>query len=295
MAGTMLSDYLKRAYGRKLYKIALSTGFSCPNRDGTKSTGGCIFCGGRGSGEFAQSASLPVSEQIRRGKELVAGKMRGEENPGYIAYFQAFTSTYGDVATQRRLFTQAISHPEVAVLSVATRPDCLPGEVLDLLGELNTVKPVWVELGLQTANEKTAALINRQYPNSDFTHGVTELKRRGLTVIVHQILGLPGETHEDEVRTLDFILSHPIDGMKFHLLHVLQGTRLAQMDYTPLSLDAYADRVADLINRLPESVVVHRMTGDGEKATLIAPKWSMDKRKTIGTIQKKLRDMGATP
>ena len=289
MAGTMLTDYLQRTFGRKLYKIALTTGFTCPNRDGAKGTGGCIFCSSRGAGEFAQSAALPVSEQIERGKLLVAQKMRKEANPGYIAYFQAFTGTYGDIAVQRKLFYEAIRHPDVAVLSIATRPDCLPQEVLSLLAELNSMKPVWVELGLQTANPKTGELINRRFDNSDFTEAVKNLKKIGVTVIAHQILGLPGETHEDERQTLDFILSHPIDGIKFHLLHVLKNTRLAQMDYTPLSLEEYTDRVADLILRLPENVVVHRMTGDGEKATLLAPLWSMDKKRVIGTIQKKIR------
>ncbi len=282
-----LNSYLKETFGRKVYKIALSTPFTCPNRDGTKGVGGCIFCSGAGSGNFAASAALPIKEQLEQAKARVCHKV-GEES-AYIAYFQSFTSTYGDIEVQRELFSGAISDPEVVALSVATRPDCLPDPVLDLLAELNRVKPVWVELGLQTAKEDTVKQIRRGYDNEEYCSAVKALKERGIAVIVHLILGLPGESHEDEIASLRFALSAGIDGVKFHLLHVLKGTDLAKMDYTALEMEEYIDRVTDLLRYLPPHIVVHRLTGDGDKRELIAPLWSGDKKRVLNAIAAKIR------
>ena len=289
MAYRALNDYLRERFGKKIYKISLSMPFTCPNRDGTKGVGGCLFCSGEGSGNFAASAYLPVAEQLAQGKEKVRQKLP-KKDYGYIAYFQAFSSTYGPLAVMREKFTQAIEDPEVVALSVATRPDCLPEEVLDLLEELNRRKPVWVELGLQTANEKTAKLIRRGYKNEVFTQGVTALHQRGIEVIVHLIVGLPEENHEDEINSILFAGSHPIAGIKLHLLHVLKGTDLAQMDYRALSLEEYVERVTDLLRYIPPHVVIHRLTGDGDKRELLAPLWSGDKKRVLNAIHQKIRE-----
>ena len=278
-----LNTYLRKTFGTKVYKISLSTPFTCPNRDGKVGVGGCIFCSGEGSGNFAPKGSIPIRRQLSQAKERVRGK--AGENPKYIAYFQSFTSTYGDIAIQRKLFFEAISDPEVVALSIATRPDCLPAEVLDLLEELGRIKPVWVELGFQTAKETTAKLIGRGYENKVFTEGVSALQARGIKVIVHLIVGLPEESHEDEIETLRFVSSHGVWGLKFHLLHVLRGTRLSQMEYEPLSFEEYCFRIADLLRFTPEDVVIHRITGDGDKKELIAPLWSGDKKRVMNGLK----------
>lgn len=287
-----LNSHLRALFGKKVYKIALSTPFTCPNRDGTKGRGGCIFCSAQGSGNFAADPKLTVRDQLKAGKALVANKLKNESEVGYIAYFQSFSSTYGDLAVQRTLFSEAISDPEVVALSIATRPDCLPEEVLALLSELNRIKPVWVELGLQSANPETAERIHRQYDNACFTRAVEALSARAIDVIVHLILGLPGESHEDELASLRFVASHPIDGVKFHLLHVLRGTALAEMPYEPLSLEEYVDRLLDLIRHLPERIVVHRLTGDGDRKELLAPLWSADKKRVLNAISRAMRERG---
>ncbi len=283
-----LNSYLKETFGTKVYKISLSTPFSCPNRDGTCGEGGCIFCSGAGSGDFAAAASLPISRQLEEGKKRVRRKMG--ENPTYIAYFQSFTSTYGPVSVQRELFSAAIADPDVVALSVATRPDCLPDKVLLLLEELNRTKPVWVELGFQTAREDTAKFIGRGYENRVFTEAVEALNKRGLSVIVHLILGLPGESHQDEIESLRFVASHPIQGVKFHLLHVLRGTKLSEMEYEALSFEEYVYRVTDLLRFVPPKVVIHRLTGDGNKKDLLAPLWSADKKRVLNAIAKRIRE-----
>lgn len=283
------NSYLKKTFGKKVYKIALSTPFSCPNRDGKVGVGGCIFCSASGSGNFAADPALSISDQILEAKKRVQNKIKGKDC-GYIAYFQSFSSTYGEISVQRKLFSKAISDPEVVALSVATRPDCLPDEVLALLEELSKEKPVWVELGFQTAKESTARLIRRGYENEVFSEAVKKLKARGLSVIVHLILGLPKEDHSDEIASLHFVCSHPIDGIKFHLLHVLQGTDLAKMPYQPLSFSEYIDRVCDLLRYVPENVIIHRLTGDGDKKELIAPLWSADKKRVLNAISKKIRE-----
>lgn len=286
-----LNTFLRERFGKKIYKISLSTPFTCPNRDGTLGTKGCIFCSASGSGNFAANAKAPIEEQLEEGKARVRGKIRDKEY-GFIAYFQSFSSTYGDIEIQRELFTRAITDPEVVALSVATRPDCLPEEVLDLLEELSRIKPVWVELGLQTSKEETAELIRRGYPNAVFEKAVSDLRARGLEVIVHLILGLPGEDHGDEIASLRYAASFPIQGVKLHLLHVLRGTDLAEMPYEALTMEEFLFRVTDLVRYLPKEIVVHRLTGDGDKRELIAPLWSGDKKRVLNALSARFRQTG---
>lgn len=284
-----LNTHLRQRFGKKVYKLALSTPFTCPNRDGTVGVGGCLFCSTKGSGNFAADASLPISEQLAAAKAKVRSKLP-EGEYGFVAYFQSFSSTYGPLPVQEKLFSEAISDPEVMALSVATRPDCLPDEVIALLARLNRIKPVWVELGLQTAKRESVALIRRGYENEIYTEAVRRLAAEGIEGIVHLILGLPGECHKDEIASLRFATSVPVSGVKFHLLHVLRDTDLARMDYTPLSFDEYVDRVTDLIRYVPENVVIHRLTGDGDKKELVAPLWSGDKKRVLNAISRALRE-----
>lgn len=284
-----ISDYVKRRFGEKLYKISISGDFTCPNRDGTCGVGGCIFCSTDGSGDFAERG-MSITRQIEKAKCRVAKKT---DTGRYIAYFQRFTSTYAPIDYLRSVFYEAINHKDVAVLSIATRPDCLGEEVLSLLKELNKIKPVWVELGFQTSNENTAKLINRGYTNDVFVKAVSDLKKAGVKVIVHTIIGLPNETKSDAVATTDYVFSLGIDGIKFQLLHILENTALANMyysgEYTPLGKDEYIDILMECIEHTPNSVVIHRMTGDGPKKILIAPLWSANKRDVLNSINKELR------
>ena len=282
-----LSDHLKQRFGCKVYKLALRGGMTCPNRDGRLGTGGCIFCAADGSGAFAQTGES-VREQIEQAKCRVAAKIKDGR---YIAYFQDFTNTYAPVSYLEPLFRAAIEHPDVAVLSVATRPDCLPPEVLELLGRLNRQKPVWVELGLQTIHEDTARYIRRGYPLWVYEKAVADLKALGITVITHVILGLPGEDEEKMLQTVRYV-GTKTDGIKLQLLHVLRGTDLAK-DYEEgkfrtLELDEYCDLVGKCLRNLPPEVVIHRLTGDGAKKDLIAPLWSGDKKRVLNTMNKAL-------
>ena len=285
----MLNDYLRETFGMKVYKIALNGGFTCPNRDGTIGTGGCIFCSAGGSGEFAEDASYSIREQIDRGKARVSGKIRDGK---YIAYFQAYTGTYAPVSRLRALYTEAVSHPDVAVLSVATRPDCLPPDVLDLLEEMNRIKPVWVELGLQTIHEKTAEMIRRGYPLSVYDEAVRQLRGRSIDVITHVILGLPGESADDMVETVRYVCAGGASGIKLQLLHILKGTDLEALYLAGridvLSEDAYIAILKRCAAVIPDRVVVHRLTGDGDKKLLLAPLWSADKKHVLGRIQKEV-------
>lgn len=286
-----LNDYLQDTFGEKVYKIALNGGFTCPNRDGTLDTRGCIFCSGAGSGEFAGKAEDSITAQIEQGKERIKKKIK---NGKYIAYFQAFTNTYAPVQRLRALYEEAVSHPDIAVLSVATRPDCLSQEVVALLQEMNRRKPVWVELGLQTIHEKTAEYIRRGYPLSVYDGAVKALKEIGVQVIVHVILGLPGETEEKMKETVSYVGKSGADGIKLQLLHVMKGTDLERAyregNCRMMEAEEYVRLVADCIALLPERMVIHRMTGDGDKKTLIAPKWSMDKKRVLNALQKAIRE-----
>ena len=281
------SDFLKQKYGEKVYKIPISLPVTCPNRDGTLGTRGCIFCSG--SGEFAASAALPISEQITHAKRLVAAK--AGPDAGYIAYFQDYTNTYAPADTLRPLFKAAIDQPDVCALSIATRPDCLPPEILALLSELRERKPVWVELGLQTIHPSTARYIRRGYPLSVFDTAVQRLKALDIHVIAHMILGLPGETADMMVQTARYIGQSGADGIKLHLLHVLSGTDLAE-DYgagkfETMTMDAYLSVLEDCLRVLPRDMVIHRMTGDGAKRSLIAPLWSADKKRVLNAINRR--------
>ena len=284
-----LNDSMRARFGCKVYKLALDGGFTCPVRDGTLDTRGCIFCSAGGSGEFAESRAISITEQIEQGKKRVAGKIRDGK---YIAYFQAYTGTYAALPRLRKLYREAISHPDIAALSVATRPDCLPEGVLDLLAELNREKPVWIELGLQTIHEKTAEYIRRGYPLSVYDKAVAELKARGIEVITHLILGLPGETAEDMCASVRYVCAGRTDGIKLQLLHILKGTDLAK-EYEEgrvhaLTEDEYIDILKKCVPQIPDSVVVHRLTGDGDKRLLIAPLWSADKKHVLSRIRREV-------
>ena len=286
-----LNSVLRERFGTKVYKLALDGGFSCPNRDGTVSTGGCTFCSG-GSGDFAVPCGDNVPEAIETAKHLVAGK-GGEK---FIAYFQSYTGTYAPYERLENLYTSAIRHPDIAALSVGTRPDCLPEKTVRLLSELNRAKPVWVELGLQTIHEETARRINRGYALPVFDDAVARLKKAGLEVIVHMIIGLPGETEEMICQTAEYIGKSGADGIKFQLLHVLEGTPLAEEyrrgEFDVLSLDEYIRILEKCVQRIPPEMVVHRLTGDGAKRDLIAPLWSADKKKVLNAVNHVLQPYG---
>lgn len=298
-------DYeMKRRFGTKVYKIALESGMTCPNRDGTIGTGGCIFCSAGGSGDFAmplQGAADMTAESVHRQIDLAISRISRKmgSSPGaYIAYFQSYTNTYAPVSYLRQLFTAAILHPEIRVLSIATRPDCLPEEVLDLLEELNQIKPVWIELGLQTIHPDTARLIRRGYELDCFTDAKNRLRRRGLEVIVHVILGLPGEDRTQMLETVSWLGSNDIQGIKLQLLHILKATDLAllyeQAPFPVMSMEKYLDLVIDCVSLLPPEIVIHRITGDGPKNLLIAPLWSANKRLVLNTLTRRFQERGIT-
>ena len=287
----MISDVLKEQYGEKIYRLALSSGCTCPNRDGKVGTGGCTFCSEGGSGEFA-AKTAPIAEQIEAAKKLVSAKTKGSR---FIAYFQSYTNTYGDVDRLRALYTETIERDDIVILSVGTRPDCLPDAVISMLAELNRIKPVWVELGLQTANDETAARINRCYPLSTFEDAYRRLTEAGLTVIVHLIFGLPGENEDDMLDSVRYLakLTPPPDGVKLQLLHILRGTKMAEeyekKPFHILSMDEYIDLIVTSLQIFPDDVVIHRMTGDGPKKLLIEPLWSADKKRVLNALNKAIR------
>ncbi len=284
-----LSDAMKQRFGCKVYKLSLSGGMTCPNRDGTIDSKGCIFCSESGSGDFAEQGCQSISEQIERAKSRVASKIKDGK---YIAYFQDFTNTYASVEYLKDIFTEAINHPDIVVLSIATRPDCLPDEVLRLLEKLNSIKPVWVELGLQTIHQSSADYIRRGYPLPVFDNAVKDLKQRGIEVVAHMIIGLPFETEQMIYETAEYIGKSGVNGVKFHLLHVLKNTDLAKeyenKVFEPLSLEKYTDILMECIKHIPSTMIVHRLTGDGAKKELIAPLWSADKKKVLNYINKKI-------
>ena len=288
-----LNQYCRDTFGEKLYKLSLDGGMTCPNRDGFLSDRGCLYCSDGGSGDFAADRKLSITDQLAEAKEKVSGKCKCEH---FIAYFQAFTNTYAPVEYLRRIFYEAINDPSIAVLSIGTRTDCFSPEIYDLLAELNRIKPVWIELGLQTIHQDTLDAMNTHTKVSDFTAVVNELNARGIKVIAHLILGLPGETRDMMTESVDFVAHSNIFGVKLQLLHVLKDTPLASSfeakPFRLFSLEEYCDFVVDCIERLPENMVIHRMTGDGPRALLIAPLWSTDKKRVLNTINQnfKLRD-----
>ena len=287
-----LSDILKQQYGEKIFKICLTSGCTCPNRDGKISLGGCSFCSEGGSGEFA-SAPGDIDTQIEEAKERIRNKTSASR---YIAYFQSFTNTYGDVETLEKLYERVIRRKDIVILSIGTRPDCLGEDVLEMLRRLNEIKPVWIELGLQTMHDETAQRVNRGYPLVVFEDALNRLKSLGIQVIVHVIFGLPGETKEDMLQTIRYLaaLSPGPDGIKLQMLNILRGTELGrQYEENPfplLSLEEYTDIAAESISILPEEMVIHRMTGDGPGNILIAPDWVRNKKKVLNTISRKLKE-----
>lgn len=285
----MVSDYYREKFGCKIYKLSLDGGFTCPNRDGTLGTRGCIFCAADGGGAFAEKGCESIAAQLERAKARVESKNRGGK---YIAYFQSFTNTYAPVSRLEALFTAALEPEDIVGLSIGTRPDCLGEDVVQLLARLNKRKSVSVELGLQTVHESTARYIRRGYPTSVYFDAVDKLKEAGLEVVTHIILGLPGETEDMMVETTRRAVAAGTDGVKFHLLHVLRGTDLEQ-DYRAgkfetLTLEGYGRILKQCIAQLPEQTVIHRITGDGAKRDLIAPLWSADKKRVLNYLHKVL-------
>ncbi len=283
------NDYYKQKFGSKVYKLSLDGGFTCPNRDGSIGVGGCIFCSAQGSGEFAAKGNN-ISEQLEKAKQKVESKIKAGK---YIAYFQSFTNTYAPIEKLKKIYYEAIKADYIVGLSIGTRPDCLPNEVIELLKEINQIKPVSVELGLQTTNEKTAEHIRRGYKNDIYFDAVKRLRKADIDVVTHIIIGLPNETAEDAVKTTLDAVAAGTNGVKFHLLHVLKNTDLAR-DYLKgkfecLTLQEYADILKRCIDVLPPDIVVHRITGDGAKRDLIAPLWSADKKTVLNYLNKYLK------
>lgn len=289
------NQYYKSIFNSKVYKISLNGGMTCPNRDGTAGVGGCIFCSNKGSGDFSPVSNLSINQQIEESIARVRSKIKEDK---FIAYFQSFTNTYAPVEYLEGIFTQAINHPSVVGLSIGTRPDCLGDDVLELLARLNKIKPVFVELGLQTIHEKTAEYINRCYSLEVYDTAVENLKKTGVNIIVHIIIGLPYETEDMIYRTVDYVCNSGINGVKLQLLHVLKNTALAK-DYEEgkfevLTLEKYTEIICKCIELIPENIVIHRITGDGPKNILIAPKWSGNKKLVLNTINKAIKDGNIT-
>lgn len=286
MKYTTINSYLKNKFGCKVYKLAIDGDFTCPNRDGTLGTRGCIFCSRGGSGEFAESKEKSVTQQIDDGKKRVEKKIKDGK---YIAYFQAFTNTYAPVCKLKSLYTEAINHPDIVALSIGTRPDCLGNDVLELLDKMNKIKPVFIELGLQTIHEDTAQYIRRGYPLEVYAKAVDDLHKIGINVVTHLIIGLPGESEQDILQSVEYVCQKT-DGIKLQLLHILEGTDLAdeyrECKVDVLSLEEYTSIIKHCVEIIPDNVVIHRLTGDGAKKDLIAPLWSADKKHVLNTINK---------
>lgn len=285
------NKYLKDKFGQKVYKISLDGGFTCPNRDGKTGTRGCIFCSKGGSGDFAENREMSITKQIESGKKKVEKKIKSGK---YIAYFQAFTNTYAPVEILRQKYEEAINHPDIVALSIATRPDCLGDDVLRLLDEMNKIKPVFVELGLQTIHQKSAKYIRRGYDLSVYDKAVRDLKKIGVNVVVHVILGLPNESENDMLETVKYVCESGANGIKLQLLHVIDGTDLAK-DYKKglfktLEFDEYVNLIVKCVKIIPKDIVIHRLTGDGAKKDLIAPLWSADKKRVLNAINKALME-----
>ena len=291
------NDYYRARFGGKVYRISLNGGMSCPNRDGTLDLKGCIFCSRGGSGDFAPSAALSVTEQLSQAKQKIAAKLPKDKGDfaGYLAYFQAFTNTYAPLPYLKQIFEEAMTDSEVVGLSIATRPDCLPPDCIELLASLNKRKPVYVELGLQTVHETTASFIRRGYPLSIYDDAVRRLQAVSIPVITHIILGLPKETPEDMLATVQHVVKGNVHGIKLQLLHILEDTDLADYyrtaptaEFACMSMDSYLDVLTKILPLIPEDVVIYRLTGDGPKRTLLAPLWSGDKKKVLNTLHKQL-------
>ena len=281
-----LNQYLKEKYGCKVYKLSISAKVTCPNRDGTLGSRGCIFCSEGGSGDFAANANLPIRQQIAEAKEKVSNKIKGKAL--YIAYFQSFTNTYANIEYLRDIYMQAIEPDDIVALSIGTRPDCLGPDVIRLLSEINKIKPVWVELGLQTIHEDSAVYIRRGYTLDVYDKAVRDLRKEGIDVITHVILGLPGETDEDMEQTVKYVVDSGVQGIKLQLLHVLKNTDL-EKDYLEgrfevMTMDEYIELLKKIVKLITDDVIIHRLTGDGPKKSLVAPLWSGDKKVVLNRI-----------
>ena len=286
-----LNYFLRKKFGEKVYKVSLDGGFTCPNRDGTLSEKGCIFCSDSGSGEFAGSRKKSITDQIEEQLELISKKF---PHGNVIAYFQNFTNTYGDLEYLRKIYEEALSHPRVIGLAIATRPDCIDDKILNLLSELNNKTFLWIELGLQTSNEKTAVEINRGWKLGVFDKIIERLNNKNIKVVAHIIFGLPNENHEIMLNSIKYIVEKKVWGIKFHLLHIIQNTNLEKLyvntKFHILSKDEYIDLIGKSIEILDENIVIHRLTGDGSRETLVEPRWSLDKRNVLNSIEKKLKN-----
>ena len=282
---TSLNTFLKKKYGEKVYKLALSSSNTCPNRDGTLGVGGCIFCS-EGSGDFAESPLLSIDEQIENAKRRILKKTDAKK---FIAYFQSYTSTYAPLDVLEEMFMGAVKRDDILELSVATRPDCLGEDVLELLTRASKIKPVTVELGLQTIHESTSKLINRKSELKSFDDAIRKLKSLGISVVMHVILGLPRETEEMMLKTVQYVVDMKVDGIKLQLLHILKGTKLEEMYneglVTPLEKDEYFKILEKCLKIIPKEMVVHRLTGDGARKKLIAPLWTLDKKDVINSLK----------
>ena len=285
-----LSDHLKEKLGAKTVKLSVNAGFSCPNRDGKISRGGCIFCSGSGSGDFAPPADMPIDKQLELSCQRISAKWPDAK---YIAYFQAFTNTYAPVDVLEKKYNEALSCPWISGIAIATRPDCMGDGVADLLKDISEKTYLWVEFGLQTSREDTAELINRGYKNEVYLDAMEKMKKRGIETVTHIILGLPGETREDMRNSVTFAAEAHTDGIKLQLLHVIRGTRLHEMymenPFHIMTRDEYTDTVIDMIEHLPPEIVIHRLTGDGNRNELVLPNWSMDKRGVLNEIHRKMK------
>lgn len=282
----LLNDYLKKEYGCKVYKLSLQMDVTCPVRDGSIDTRGCIFCSGGGSGEFASCRTDHIADQLAEAKKKVAAK--AGKDAKYIAYFQSFTNTYGDIDYLERKYREAMEPDDIVALSIGTRPDCISDDMLEVLAGLNRIKPVWIELGLQTIHPASARYIRRGYELPVYDECVRRLREKGITVIVHVILGLPGETTEDMKETVRYVCASGVQGIKLQLLHILKGTDLygdyLQGKVPVMSMEEYLDLLKELLPIIPDDVVIHRLTGDGPKRLLVAPLWTADKKKVINAI-----------
>lgn len=288
------NDFFREKFNNKLIKIAVDGGFTCPNRDGSLSYAGCIFCSNKGSGDFAGSRRDSIVQQIQKGKEQMSRKW----NTGlYMAYFQSYTNTYADIEYLKGVYTQAIEQPDIVALSIATRPDCIDEKVVELLKKLSERVYVCVELGLQTINDKTVKLINRCYENEVYIKAMNMLNKADIDTVTHTIIGLPGENFDDYINTINFAVDNGTKGLKLQLLHVLEGTRLCDLykekGFYVYDLDTYVKTVVDLIERIPENIVIHRITGDGAKDILVAPRFTLDKRLVLNSIHKEFVRRGS--
>ena len=286
-----LNYFLRNKFNEKIYKISLDGGFTCPNRDGKVAKGGCTFCSARGSGDYAGSRILSINEQFADRKKMMEKKWKDGK---YIAYFQAYTNTYAPVEELRQKYEEAISQENVVALSIATRPDCLDDDVVDLLEEISKKTYLWGELGLQTVNDESARNFNRGYDFEVFKEGIKKLQDRNIEVVVHTIFGLPGETKEDMLKTVDYVAHSGAQGIKFHLLHLMKGTQMVKQyesgELQLLSQEDYIDLICKGIAMLPQEMVVHRLTGDAPRESLIGPMWSLKKWEVLNSIDKALED-----